>query len=181
MAEKWVDHSLDMARKAKNKLEAAEKAHMDTDKKLKETLAQLIEVKKAHRNVESALKGYEKQAVEALEAQKKAENKMALTVVELKQAKKQLKAKETEKSQAKQAAYDTSMTKAAESLIAQLRDITWAFCLEVWGQALSAVGVSTESELRAPDKVYYPPALRLAPTSPQPPVDPSPTPPSSSN
>ena len=40
-------------------------------------------MEKAHRNAEFALKGYEKQAVDALEAQKKAENKMALIVVEL--------------------------------------------------------------------------------------------------
>ena len=51
-------------------------------------------------NVEFALKGYEKQAADALKAQKKAENKMALTVVRLKQTKKQLKVKEAEKSQA---------------------------------------------------------------------------------
>ena len=42
------------------------------------------------------------------------------------------------------------------------------------------MGVSTESELQAPNKVYYPFALRLAPTIPQPPVDPSSAPPSSS-
>ena len=87
-----------MAREAKNKLEVAEKAYTDADKKLKETLAQLTEVEKAHRNVESAFKGYEKQAVDTLEAQQKAENKMALIVVKLKQAKKQLEAKEAEKS-----------------------------------------------------------------------------------
>ena len=39
MAEEWVGHSLDLARKAENKLEAAEKAHTDVDKKLKKTLA----------------------------------------------------------------------------------------------------------------------------------------------
>ena len=49
MAEEWVDHSLDMARDAKNKLEATERAHADTDKKLKETLAQIVKVEKAHR------------------------------------------------------------------------------------------------------------------------------------
>jgi len=98
MAEKWVDHFLDMARKAKNKLEAAEKARTDADKKLKETLAQLTEMEKAYRNAESALKGYEKQAIDTLEAQQKAENKMVLIVVKLKQAKKQLEAKEAEKS-----------------------------------------------------------------------------------
>lgn len=32
-----VDHSLDVAREAKNKLEATKKAHADTDKKLKKT------------------------------------------------------------------------------------------------------------------------------------------------
>ena len=63
-----MDHSLDLVRKAENKLEAAEKAHMEMDKKLKETLAQLTEVEKAQRNTESTLKGYEKQATNALEA-----------------------------------------------------------------------------------------------------------------
>ena len=34
-----MDHSLVLVRKAENKLEAIEKAHMEADKKLKETLA----------------------------------------------------------------------------------------------------------------------------------------------
>ena len=75
---------------------------------------------------------------------------MALTVVELKQAKKQLEnkeAKEAKKSQAEQATYDAGMTKVPESLTTQLRDVAWAFCLEVWGQDLSVTRVSAESEL----------------------------------
>ena len=43
---------------------------------------------------------------------------MALTVVELKQANKQLETKEKEKAEAEQAAYDAGMTKTAESLTA---------------------------------------------------------------
>lgn len=43
--------------------------------------------------------------------------------------------------------------------------------LEVWGQALNAVRVDTESEFWALDKVYYLLALHLAPTFPQPPAD----------
>ena len=35
MVEEWVDHALDQARK----LDIAEKAHAEADKKLKETLA----------------------------------------------------------------------------------------------------------------------------------------------
>lgn len=89
----WVDHSLVLARKAKTKLEAAEKAYAKADKKLKENLAQLTKVEKAQKNVESALKSYEKQAADALNAQRKEENKMALTMVQLKQTQKQLEAK----------------------------------------------------------------------------------------
>ena len=83
--------------------------------------------------------------------------------------------------QAEQAAYDAGMTKTTESLTVQLRDIARAFCLEVWSQALSAAGVSIESELRAPNKVYYPLALHLAPASQQPLVDPTFSSPVSSN
>ena len=75
-------------------------------------------MEKAHRNAELAFKGYEKQTADALEAQKKAENKMALTVVELKQLHKQLKTKEAEKAETEQAIYDAGMTKTAKSLTA---------------------------------------------------------------
>ena len=121
MAEEWVDHSLKMARDAKAKQEVTERAHTDAEKKLKETIAQLAEVEKARNNVESALSSYEKQATEALEAQRKAKNKMALTVVELKQANKELEKMEKEKAETEQMAYDAGMTKAAESLTTQLR------------------------------------------------------------
>ena len=60
MAEEWVNHSLDVARKAEKGLEAAEKAHAEADKKLKKTLAQLSEVEKAQRNAESAFKSCER-------------------------------------------------------------------------------------------------------------------------
>ena len=78
-------------------------------------------MEKARRNVESALSSYEKQATEALKAQRKAKNKMALTVVELKQANKELEKMEKEKAETEQMAYDAGMTKAAESLTTQLR------------------------------------------------------------
>ena len=181
MAEEWVDHSLDVAREAENKLESAEKAHTEAYKKFKETLVQLTEVEKAQKNTESSLKSFEKQAAKALEAQKRAKKKMALMVVELKQTKKKLEAKEAEMSKAKQAIYDAGVTKTAESLTAQFRDVAQTFYLEVWGQALNAARVNIESELRAPNKVYYPPTLRLAPTPLQPSTDPSLAPPTSSD
>ena len=106
---------------------------------------------------------------------------MVMMVMEHKQTMKKLDDKAAEMAKAKKAAYNVGMTKIVESFIAQLRDVAWAFCLEVWGQALNVVRVSTESKLKASDKVYFPSTLRLAPTSQQPPVDPSSTPPVSSD
>lgn len=59
----------------------------------------------------------------------------------------------------------------AKSLTAQLKDVARAFYLEVWGQALNAARISIESELRALDKVYYPPTLPLVPSLSQPSTD----------
>lgn len=116
---------------------------------------------------------------DSLEAQKKVKNKMALAVVELKQTKKKLETKEVEMSQAEQAAYKAGMTKATERLTTQLRDVAQAFCLEVWGQVLNVVGVDANSKLRAPEKVNYPPAPRLALTLPPPQAETGFVPPSS--
>lgn len=54
-------------------------------------------------------------------------------MVELKQLQKQLKVKDVEKAKVEQADYDSGMTKTAQSLTSQLRDVARAFCLEVWG------------------------------------------------
>ena len=69
-----MDHALGQAHKAKGKLKAAEKAHAETEKRLKDTLLHLAEVEKSRKNVESALAGFEKQAEEARASQKKAES-----------------------------------------------------------------------------------------------------------
>ena len=141
------------------------------DRKLKETLAQLTEVEKAQKNAKAALNNFEKHATECLKTRRKVENKLALIMVEQKQLQKQLKAKDAEKAKAEQAAYDVGMTKMAKSLTAQLKDVARAFYLEVWGQALNAARITIESELRALDKVYYPPTLPLAPSLSQPSTD----------
>lgn len=60
MAEEWVEHSLDITRKAKTKVEAAERAHTEVGKKLKDTLAQLVEVERGQKNAKLALKSFEK-------------------------------------------------------------------------------------------------------------------------
>ena len=118
VAEEWVDHALGQAHEVEGKLGAAKRAHEETDKNLKETLSQLIEIDKSKKNAEVTLANYEKQAVESLKAQKKAENQLALTMVKVKPQQKQLEVKDAEKAKAEQAAYDAGMTKTTQSLTA---------------------------------------------------------------
>ena len=55
-----VDHALGQVREAEGKLETTERAHAEGDKKLKETISQLVEVEKSRKNSEAALANYEK-------------------------------------------------------------------------------------------------------------------------
>ena len=57
------------------------------------------------------------------------------------------------------------MTQTTQSLTAQLRDVARALYLEVWGEAINAVGVGVDSDLGGPDKVYHPLAFRVATSS----------------
>ena len=86
-----------------------------------------------------------------------------------KQQQKQLEDKDCERAKAEQAAYNAGMTKTTQSLIAQFKDVARAFCAEVWSEALNIAGVIANSDLKGADKVYCPPALRLAPSIASPP------------
>ena len=59
---------MDKAWKAEGKLDTTEKAHVEVNKKLKETFTKLAEVEKAQKNAKAALNSFERQAVESLEA-----------------------------------------------------------------------------------------------------------------
>lgn len=96
---------------------------------------------------------------------------MAIEQTKLQQ--KQLEGKDTEKVKAEQATYNAGMTKTAQSLTAQLRDVAQAFCVEVCGDALNVAGVDVESNLRGANKVYYLLAFRIAPSTTPPPPSPS--------
>lgn len=55
-----MDHALSKTSEAENKLKLFEKAHTDSEKRLKDTLFHLTKVEKVRKNVELALAGFEK-------------------------------------------------------------------------------------------------------------------------
>ena len=95
------------------------------------TFFHLPEVEKGRKNAEVALAGFEKQAEELQVSLKKSETQLALAMEKTKQQQKQLEDKDAEKAKAEQATYDARKTKTAQSLIAQLKDVAQAFCVEV--------------------------------------------------
>ena len=73
VAEEWVNHALGQAREVEGKLQSAEKAHAESEKRLKDTLFHLAEVEKSRKNTECAFAGFEKQAEEPRVSLKKVE------------------------------------------------------------------------------------------------------------
>lgn len=65
------------------------------------------------------------------------------------------------------------MTKTAQSLTTQLRDVAQTFCAEVEREVLNAARVTVNFDLKKAEKVYYPLPLRIAPTLDPNPFDPS--------
>jgi len=53
-----------------------------------------------------------------------------------------------------------------EILRAQVTEVCYDYCLQVWKEALDSVGMDDDSKLRKPKKVIYPPTMReVAPTT----------------
>ena len=100
---------------------------------------------------------------------------LALAIKQTKLQQKQLEGKDVEKVKVEQVVYDAGTTKIAPNLIAQLKDVAQAFCLEVQGEALTVAEVNANSDLRGTDKVYYPLAHCITPNFALPPHYPSST------
>ena len=139
-----------------SKLAHSDKALAAAKKKYKDSLFHLAKAERGCKNAEAALWGFEKQVEELWVSLKKTEMQLASAKEQIKLQQKELEGKYSKKAKAEQAAYDDGMTKTAQSLIAQLRDVAWAFYLEFWGKALNATGVGVDSDLEGPTKFTIP-------------------------
>lgn len=108
-----MDHALSKSREAEGKLAQFEKALAKVEKKYKDSLFHLADIKKRRKNAEATLGGFERQTEDLQVSLKKVETQLALAIEQTKLQQKQLEAKDAEKAQAKQATYDAGMTKTA--------------------------------------------------------------------
>ena len=71
---------------------------------------------------------------------------------------------EVEKAQdkAEQHGYDVGVAETEETLRAKVPAVCRTYCAQTWDEALNRAGVEASSELRRPENIYYPAAIRAS-------------------
>ena len=156
-------------------LTIAEKSNADLKEKLKTKEQQ-------RKSAEAALKGAETQA----ESQRKLANdikgQLVMTKEQMVALRQQLeeanklkdlaeKARlqaeedkikaEKERDEAKQHGYDVGVAETEDALRAEVPAVCRAYYTQTWEEALNQAGVDVSSELRKPENIVFPPALRI--------------------
>ena len=67
-----------------------------------------------------------------------------------------------EKDEAEQHGYDVDVAETEDTLRTEVPAVCQAYYAQTWEEALNRVGVNTSSELRRPENVFFPPAIRAS-------------------
>lgn len=73
---------------------------------------------------------------------------------------KELEQKTKDMGRVEQVAFEEGQKGTEAHLKSQILMVCRSFCLQTWVEALNATGVDPSSELRNPEKLFYPPAIR---------------------
>ena len=141
----------------------------------------LADKEHAQKSADSALEGVQRQAENQRKLVRKANDQLATSKEQLATLRKQLeeaqrlrdqaekakaetekaKAKvEKEKDEAEKHGYYVDVAKTEEALRAEVPAICRAYCAQTWEEALNRAGVEASSELRRPENVFVPLAIR---------------------
>ncbi|XP_030970636.1 MAP7 domain-containing protein 1-like [Quercus lobata] len=135
----------------------------------------------ARKSAESALEGYQKQAEnqgkllrEANAELKKTQEQVLVLRKHLEETQKLRERAEKSKEQAEKAkicaeqamneaeqrGYEVGIAETEKALRAEVPEVCRIYCARTWSEALNRVGVEASSELRKPENVFYPEAIR---------------------
>ena len=153
-----------------------------SEQDLADAKKKLLAEEQARKSAESALEGYQKQAEDQgnrlrkanAELKKAREHAVAIrkhleeTQKLREQAEKSREEVEKAKTEAKQAmneaeqrGYEVRIAKTEEALRAEVPVVCRIYCAKTWDKAFNRAGVEVSSELRRPENVFYPEAIRL--------------------
>jgi len=121
----------------------------------------------ARKSAELASEGYQKQAEEqtkllheANAELKKTQEQVLVLKKHLEETQKLREQAEKLKEQAEQKGYELGIAETEKALRAEVPEVCRIFCARTWNEALNRAGVEASSELRKPENVYYPEAIR---------------------
>ena len=135
----------------------------------------------ACKSAESALEGYQKQAEnqgkllrEANAELKKTQEQVLILKKHLEETQKLRERAEKSKEQAEKAkidaeqamneaeqrGYEVGIVETENALRAEVSEVCRIYCARTWSEALNRVGVEASSELRKPENIFYPEAIR---------------------
>ena len=141
--------------------------------------------KEARKSADSALEGAERQVKSQRKLTRKANDQLTASKEQVATLRKQLeetqrfrdqaekaraeakKAKaeaERVRDEAEQHGYDIGVAETEDALRAKVPTVCRAYCAQTWEEALNRAGIDTSSELRRPENIFFPPAIR-APSS----------------
>ena len=76
-----------------------------------------------------------------------------------------MKAKKA-RDEVEQHGYDVEVVETKDALRAEVPAVCRTYCAQTWDEALNQVGVEASSELRKPENIFYPQAIRASDPSP---------------
>ena len=154
-----------------------------TDQSNKDLRNELIQGERARKNAESALEGPQKQAKDQRQLPRDTKEQLASSneqivtlwkklkeVQKLKDQAERLKDKaekakmEAEKArdEVEQHGYDIKVAKTEETLKAEVLIVCQTYCAQTCDEALNQAEVEASFELRKPENIYFPPAIRAS-------------------
>nr|POF21574.1 hypothetical protein CFP56_10786 [Quercus suber] len=136
----------------------------------------------ARKSADSTLEGFQRQAEDQRQLLRDANTQLAASKEQVLALQKQLeevqklkdqaeKAKaeaEKERDVAEQQGYNVGVAEIEDTFRAEVPVVCREYCALTWQEALNRAGVASSSELRKPENIYFPPAIRAStPSTPQ--------------
>ena len=145
----------------KQKLKTEEQARKSADAALKGAETQAESQRKLANEAKEQL-ATSKEQVAALKQQLEEANKLKDQAKKAKtQAKEdKIKAKK-ERDEAEQHGYDIGVAETEDALQAEVPTVCWTYCAQTWEEALNQAGIEASSEMRKPERIIFPSALRI--------------------
>ena len=69
---------------------------------------------------------------------------------------------ERARDEAEQHGYNVGVAETEDTLLAEVLVVCRIYCAQTWEKALNQVGVEASFELRRPENIYFPPAIRAS-------------------